>query len=383
MTTVRPPHPDDLEKEIAELTAYRGGPSELWKTALEQSSERPAEPGWVRRLTSLRVGTLAAACLVLIGVIGVAMLSTPNSARVSFASAPAAPATNKATVTGGYRVLSELDRSVDGRFVTADQSSNQVIVGGLGSPHFDLKSSVQPSEPAAPSERFVVRKANIDLQAADVRATFAKAAHLISEARGEFVESSSLTGDGPAARANLTLRVAADRLGEVLTGLRELGVVISENTTGEDVTNQVVDVEARLRNEQRVESELLDLLASRKDAPLNDILQLRNSLSSVRQSIEQLVAQRDRLGRLVSLSSILVVIRATPEEPKPAAAAPSITDYFVSRISDTWTGGLRFLADTLANLLGLLIGGMLWWLLAAVCIYTIFRYRRRLSARCV
>jgi hypothetical protein len=158
--------------------------------------------------------------------------------------------------------------------------------------------------------------------------------------------------------------------------------VRSESTSGEDVTNQVVDLEARIRNETRVETELLDLLTQRKDAPLKDILELRSSLASVRQSIEQMVAQRDRLGRLVSLSSILVVIRATDEERKPAPAHPSRITSPRGSLGHV-DGRPAILADTLANIVGLLIGGLLWWLLAGVCLFAIHRYRRRLAARCV
>ena len=40
MTAVRPPHPDELERQIAGLTTYSGGPTETWRAALERSDER-------------------------------------------------------------------------------------------------------------------------------------------------------------------------------------------------------------------------------------------------------------------------------------------------------------------------------------------------------
>lgn len=230
--------------------------------------------------------------------------------------------------------------------------------------------------------RQVIQKATIEIQTPDVRAAFARANHLVSAAGGEFVENTSLTGDGKTAQANITLRVGVARLGEVMNRLRELGQVKSENTTGEDVTSQAVDLEARIRNEQRVEKELLELLDKRADAPLKDVLELRNSLSSVRQSIEQYIAQRDKLGRLVSLASILVVIRAEPVTDKPEAA-PSIAGYFTHTIADAWRGGLRTASDSVSWVLSVLVGGALWWTVLGMGVYAIFRYRRRLAARCV
>ena len=212
----------------------------------------------------------------------------------------------------------------------------------------------------------------------DVRAAFAKAAHLIKEAGGEYVQESSLTGSGAGAKAELTLRVAADRLSSVLNELREFGEVRSEKTEGQDVTSQVVDIEARLRNEQRFEVEMLQLLEKRDDAPLKEILELRRQIGAVRQTIEQLTAQRERLGRLVSLATVLVIIRPTDapvEEPESGIGA-----YFGEAISKAWSRGLYFLSDTVAGLLSVLLGGLMWWLALIAALLVIRRYVRRAQA---
>src|SRR5262249_9818313 len=143
-----------------------------------------------------------------------------------------------------------------------------------GLPIDQLRASMQALQApaaAAPSSdepRQVVRKSTLELESADIQATFAKVAHSLSEARGEYIENSSLTGQGDSARATITLRIAADRLSAALNDLRQLGKVLSDATTGEDVTSQAVDLDARIRNEERVEAELLQLLEKRADAPL-------------------------------------------------------------------------------------------------------------------
>jgi hypothetical protein len=224
------------------------------------------------------------------------------------------------------------------------------------------------------AERQVIRKATIELKAKDVRAVFLKASQLLSEARGEYVQDSSLTGEGVHTEGNLTLRVAANRLPEVLNELRQLGEVRSEKVTGEDVTGQVVDLEARLRNEQRVETELLTLLETRKNSPLKEILDLRASIAGVRQTIEQLIAQRDRLGRLVSLATVLVIIRPT-DAPPPVEAG--LWTHFESALRRAVNDGTRFLTNTVAGLLSVLIGGLIWWILLIVAILVVRAYRHR------
>jgi hypothetical protein len=223
--------------------------------------------------------------------------------------------------------------------------------------------------------RQIVRKATVELLTDDVRAVFLKAAMVLSEADGEYVQESSITGSGETAQANLVLRVAADRLSEVMNALRELGEVRSEQVTGQDVTAQVVDLEARLRNEQRVEAELLELLEKRNDAPLKEILELRNTLSDVRGEIERLTAQRQQLGRLVSLATVLVIIRTDESQERPADF--SIATYFGDGVVQAWQKGLIFLADTFGVLLSVLVGGLIWWILLVLVFAAIWRYRRR------
>ena len=227
-----------------------------------------------------------------------------------------------------------------------------------------------------PIDRQVIRKATIELRTDDVRATFLKAAQFISEANSEYTEASSLTGSGDKARANITLRVAVDRLSIVLNQLRELGKVHSEDMRGEDVTSRVVDLDARLKNEKRIETELLELLEKRDEAPLKEIIQLRSSINEVRQSIEWLTAQKQRLSRLVSLATILVIIRAEDAPEPEEEPEPTLSQYFSDSVGASWSGGLRFLSDTVAGLLRVIIGGIIWWVVIAVAIYSIMRSRR-------
>ena len=160
----------------------------------------------------------------------------------------------------------------------------------------------------------------------------------------------------------------------MLNQIRKLGEVRAEDSHGEDITSQVVDLDARLRNERRIETELLELLEKRDGAPLKEILDLRNHINRVRQSIEQLTAQQQRLGRLVSLATILVIIRAE-DAPQPEPQ-PTLGKYFSDSVGTSWTSGLRFLSDTIANLLRVLVGGVIWWVLLTVAIVAIMRHHR-------
>jgi hypothetical protein len=225
----------------------------------------------------------------------------------------------------------------------------------------------------------VVRKATIELKSRDVRAAFAKAAQVPSEASGEFIEDSTLSGEGDSVQGAITLRVSAKRLSSVLNQLRDLAEVTSETSGGEDVTDQFVDLEARLRNEQRIETELLELLASRKDSPLKEILDLRDSLSRVRESIERMTAQKERLSRLVSLATVLVIIRNDSTKPPPIPEG--LGGYFEKQLHAAWQTALTFLADSVAFLVRVIVGGAVFWTMGLLIIAAILAARRRATRR--
>lgn len=382
---------EQLERRLASLTEWSGASPNLWRQALSDSTRRSKTRAARRPIINWRsrgfIFSSAAALVLLVGGYIGTQFSRFTSRAVSF-SRGIGQSQDIYSNDGiewfpsdwyrGFNVESGADLlGVESDVPAADSGMPWRFSISSNGDGADVRRNAAALSPSflPRSDRHVVRKATIELTTDDVRATFLKAAMLVSAARGEYVQDSGLTGSGETAKANLTLRVAAERLSEVLNQLREFGKVRSERTEGEDVTTQVVDLEARLRNETRIEDELLDLMERRDNAPLKEILELRDKLGQVRRSIEQMTAQRERLSRLVSLATVLVLIRA---EGAPPPVRPGIGAYFGDSISNAWSKGLTFLADTVAGLLGVLIGGIIWWsLLIAVVLIALRRIARR------
>jgi hypothetical protein len=384
MTT---PEHDDLEKQLTDLTQWQGASPQLWRKAM-RTVER-------RRPILARILTGAVAACVVFGFISVfawqiTQVESKSEDRPQAIflgdlrglarreSGPTVKDGLSAQTRYGYQVR----YGVPGSAICPSSEGERVDLTDNPQQYWDFTAAgVTASGPhtADQADRKVVRRVTIQLSTPDVRAVYLKASHLISEAKGEYVQDSALTGADNQLQANLTLRVAADRLPEVLNQLRELGKVESEQANGEDVTQQVVDNDARLRNEQRVEAELLKLFETRKDAGLDDILKLRDKLSEVRNSIERLVAERDRLSRLVNLATVLILIR--PANQPVVVAQTSLRDYFTRGIAKAWNSALRLLADTVAMLLAVVVGGLIWWVLLGIAIMFIVRFWRRRFAR--
>ena len=130
------------------------------------------------------------------------------------------------------------------------------------------------------------------------------------------VESSSKNNDeGTLATANLTLRVPVDTFQGAVNRLRNLGRVTSDNLTGQDVTTQVVDVEARLKVLRAEEDQYVELLKATNK--IGEVLSVRERLSQVRQEIESLDATRKSLRDQSAESTIHLALAERPKPDRP------------------------------------------------------------------
>ena len=153
------------------------------------------------------------------------------------------------------------------------------------------------------SERRVISTGFMSLEVDDVPAA-AGQVRIAAEALGGFVESSTVSGDDEDAFAEVTIRVPQEVFPEALDRVRRIGEVRSEDLRAQDVTEQFIDLNARLRSALRTEGSLLDLLD--RAADVEDVISIERELSRVRTDIERLQGQLNFLERRVSLSTLTV-----------------------------------------------------------------------------
>jgi len=168
------------------------------------------------------------------------------------------------------------------------------------------------SAPAAlPSteERMIVRTGEMSLVVEDVAQASEEIAQL-AVSYGGYVVSSDIYGEEEDMRGRISIRVPDERFDQALAELKNLAVrVESESTSSEDVTEEYIDLEARLKNAEATEQQYLALLEKAED--VEDILRIYESLSRVRQEIEQIKGRMQYLERTASMS--LIWVRLEPE----------------------------------------------------------------------
>ena len=173
-------------------------------------------------------------------------------------------------------------------------------------------------EEGVTEERMIVRNGDMSLVVEDVIAARDEVAQLALRFNG-YVVSSRISGEEQEMRGYISIRVPDDKFEQALAELRELAVrVSSESTSSRDVTEEYIDLEARLKNAEATESQYLTLLEKARE--VEDILKIYDSLSRVRNEIEQIKGRMQYLERTSSMS--LVSVNLEPETTvKPLARA--------------------------------------------------------------
>jgi Domain of unknown function (DUF4349)/Putative zinc-finger len=171
---------------------------------------------------------------------------------------------------------------------------------------------------ATPRTPAIIRTATLRIVAKDFGGVRTMVEGLVSRAGG-FVDQMTVTGDNTAARElRDTLRVPGDRMAETLARLRQIGQAVEDTQGSQDVTDQIVDLDARLASGRATEQRLTELLRQRT-GKLSDVLEVERELTRVRLEIERLDAEKTNVGRRVSYATIDLNVA---EERKAGLAGP-------------------------------------------------------------
>ena len=163
-----------------------------------------------------------------------------------------------------------------------------------------------------------------------------------------------------------TIRVASAQFDSLLAALDTLAVAVEQRTINvDDVTEEFVDAEARLRARRAVEAQYLQLLGRAND--VEDVLAFQSQLAQVREEIERAEGRLRFLQNRVAMSTISLTI--FDESPAGFASGPG----FLRRIGDAFAGGW----DTLLESVVVVVALWPLWLLVALVLLARRLWRQR------
>ena len=155
----------------------------------------------------------------------------------------------------------------------------------------------------AQSGRQLIVEAWVSLEVNDIDSV-ARQVETLAAQRGGWVESSDIVGEGGYRTASIGIRVPAERLNNAMDTLRGLGRVTDEGVSSTDVTDRLIDNEARMEAWTVQEERLVVLLENA--ATVEDVIDIERRISEVRADIEQVAARQRNLENRVAASLIRV-----------------------------------------------------------------------------
>jgi hypothetical protein len=207
----------------------------------------------------------------------------------------------------------------------------------------------QPNEPTSQHDLpanapMIIRTAQLSLITKEFDKARANLEGILKRHRGYVGELKAGGSTGSGRTLTATLRVPADQLDATLTEVKTLGRVESESQSGQDVTSQYVDLQARLSNARNTEQRLTDLLRNRT-GKLSDVLEVEQELDRVRGEIEQMEAERKNMSNQVSYATLNATI-AEDYKAQLQVVPPSTS----TRLSNAAVEGYRSMADGVVSL---------------------------------
>lgn len=157
---------------------------------------------------------------------------------------------------------------------------------------------------AADQNALIIHTGTLELEVTDLAPAVDQATALVRGLGGNVAESHAVNSDGRHS-ATVTYRIPADRWDEAVAGLRGIGQrVVSEDIEAQDVTTQVVDLDARISNLRSTEAALQGIMVDA--TTISDVLKVQSELTKVRSEIESMTAQRDHLANQAALGTLTV-----------------------------------------------------------------------------
>ena len=201
--------------------------------------------------------------------------------------------------------------------------------------------------PAIRDDAKIVRTGTMQLQVKDVVAAVDAARAAVVEIGG-YVSASRQASTEDGVVATVTYRIPVDRWEQTLAEFRNLSIkVLDEQTEAVEVTGQVIDLDARIRNLQASERAMQGI--AEQATAIKDVLSVQSELTRLRGEIEQLTAQKNELTDRAALGTMAVTfgveIVAVTEAAKgwdPATEVDQAAASLVNVLQAVATAGIWF-----------------------------------------
>ncbi|MEM3086193.1 MAG: DUF4349 domain-containing protein [Halobacteria archaeon] len=177
--------------------------------------------------------------------------------------------------------------------------------------------------PVSGGERKIITSGSIGIEVANVSTALDALTALATRHNGFVGAATRSISSAGVPSGSVTLRVPNASFPAVLSEVRRLGRVLSENIQGEDITEQFVDLEARLNNAKAQEKRYLALLDRAQN--VSDLLAVERELGRIRSDIESMQGRLNLLANRAEMATLVADV-AEPTSLAPPAPGQSAFD---------------------------------------------------------
>jgi len=225
------------------------------------------------------------------------------------------------------------------------------------------------AESEAKSERKLIYSAKVSIETSDFDRFAADLATQVESLDGFLANYSDQRSSGDRRSGTWAVRVPSAQFQTLLAWLDVNALVRTKRVQSQDVSEEYVDLSARLANKKNTEARLIKILEERP-GKLEDVLTVEKELDRVREEVERIEGRLRFLSEKVALSTVEITVNTRIEyEAKVISLG--------QRIEERWTGAMRDVRQTMESLL-LWVVGIAPWLpfLAAFFFVAYWGYRK-------
>jgi|SRR5579883_1236737 len=219
----------------------------------------------------------------------------------------------------------------------------------------------------------IERTGKVSLYVGDVDAAVRRLSQLARRQSGDvFALTVSNEDRRSAASAQMDLRVPSAAFDATMDGVAAVGKVRERNVSAQDVTGDITDSAARLRNLQQTERDIRAIMD--RSGNVSQVMDAENQLSQVREQIEELESSLASMRGQVAYSTISVDVQAE-------AAAQPVEPNALAQIANAWRAALHALSQTAIAVAALMVWLLVFLPLAAVAALLVLIVSAQLRSR--
>jgi len=252
--------------------------------------------------------------------------------------------------TGGFASPSSRENQVAASAPQSAPAAEQATRGDAQPKTAGVSKKAAETPATAPQ---LIKKAEMSVVVKSIDTSTKSVTDIVKKQQGDILGFQNQKPPDSSVRqtATVNIRVPQEKLETTLDALAKLGSVENRGLSAEDVTTQLVDSDARLKNLRKSEEVVLKIME--RSGSISDVLKASQQLSNIRESIERIDAQLKSLRNQVAYSTINLTLEAAvsaQQDPEPSLGL---------RMQETWGQATHSVGELTLGLFALGI-----WMLA-------------------